>query len=99
VLVEASSLMMKRLPRPVWHGIHLTAYVSFGLATAHGIMAGTDRRNLVFVVVGSGLAFVVAFAGLARTLAGRAERRRRAVRDVGGRRPSSDSVPVRGMTG
>ena len=59
VLVEASSLMMKKLPRPVWHGIHLTAYISFVLATAHGVYAGTDRTNLFFVVLGSGMAFIV----------------------------------------
>ncbi len=73
VVVEASSLMIKRLPRSVWRGIHLSAYVSFVLATAHGAAAGTDRKNLFFVVLGSGAAFVVGFAGLARYLQGRAK--------------------------
>jgi hypothetical protein len=73
VLVEASSLMITRLPRAVWHGIHLTAYVSFVLATAHGVYAGTDRKNLFFVVLGSGALFIVAFATLARYLQGRAK--------------------------
>ena len=63
----------KRLPRAVWHGIHLTAYVSFVLATAHGVYAGTDRKNLFFVVLGSGALFIVAFATLARYLQGRAK--------------------------
>lgn len=84
VLVEASSLMMKRLPRAVWHGVHLTSYVAFGLATAHGVMAGTDRRNLVLVTVGSGVAFVLAFAVLARVLAGRAKRLQRSPRPAHG---------------
>jgi predicted ferric reductase len=73
VLVQASSLMMKKLPRPVWHGIHMTAYISFVLATAHGVYAGTDRTNLFFVVLGSGLTFIVVFATLARYLQGKAK--------------------------
>lgn len=74
VVIELSSLAMKRLPRPVWHGIHLTSYLCFALATVHGVLAGTDRKNLLFIVLGSGIAFVLAFTTFARTLAGHAKR-------------------------
>ncbi len=84
VLVEASSLMIKKLPRAVWHGIHLTAYISFVLATAHGVYAGTDRGNLFFVVLGSGAVFIVAFATLARYLQGKAKKAQKAQKVVGG---------------
>ncbi len=84
VLVEASSLMIKKLPRAVWHGVHLTAYISFVLATAHGVYAGTDRGNLFFVVLGSGAVFIVAFATLARYLQGKAKKAQKAQKVVGG---------------
>src|SRR5689334_9036154 len=35
VAVEASSLMMRHLPRRVWHAIHLSSFVLFLTATAH----------------------------------------------------------------
>jgi methionine sulfoxide reductase heme-binding subunit len=80
LLIEASSLMMKKLPRPVWHGIHLTSYLCFVLATAHGVYAGTDRKNLFFIVLGSGAVFILGFATLARYLTGRAKAAARAPR-------------------
>ena len=77
IVVEASSQLMKKLPQPVWHGIHLTSYICFGFASAHGVYAGTDRRNLLFMVFGSGLLFVLAFATVARYLQGRAKHAQR----------------------
>ena len=49
--VELTSLARKRLPKRVWHGIHLLAYPTFALATIHGLSAGTDRHNLVWQLV------------------------------------------------
>jgi len=40
-----TSLAMRKLPRPVWHGVHLSSYLLFVFATVHGITAGTDRHN------------------------------------------------------
>jgi DMSO/TMAO reductase YedYZ heme-binding membrane subunit len=45
IAVEATSLMMKRDPRPIWRQVHR---MSFGLdvfATIHGIQAGTDTAS------------------------------------------------------
>ena len=55
VVVEVSSLLMRRLPRKLWHGIHLLSYVSFVMATVHGVLAGTDRANIVYIVTVSAL--------------------------------------------
>ena len=54
-----------------------TSYICFGFASAHGVYAGTDRRNLLFMVFGSGLLFVLAFATVARYLQGRAKHAQR----------------------
>lgn len=47
--VEATSLMMKRLPKRTWRRIHLTSYLGAALATLHGFTAGTDAGNPVYV--------------------------------------------------
>jgi predicted ferric reductase len=43
--IEVTSLLMRHLPRRVWRGIHLTSFVLFVVATAHGLLSGTDVRN------------------------------------------------------
>jgi len=50
VAVEATSLARRRLPKRVWHGIHLLSLPTFALATVHGLTAGTDRHNAVWQV-------------------------------------------------
>jgi sulfoxide reductase heme-binding subunit YedZ len=45
VAIEVTSMLMRRLPRHVWHGIHLGSFVVFAAATVHGLTAGTDARN------------------------------------------------------
>ncbi len=47
VAVEVTSLLMKRLPRRVWHGVHLLSYGVYVLGTVHLFTAGTDRSNPV----------------------------------------------------
>ena len=45
VLVEVTSLLMKRIPKDVWHSIHLTSYVVAVAATVHMLTAGTDSTT------------------------------------------------------
>ena len=45
--VEATSLLMRRLPRRGWYAVHLCSYALFALATVHGLLAGTDGTNPV----------------------------------------------------
>ena len=72
--IEITSLLMKHMSRRVWHGIHLSSYVLFPLATVHGIMVGTDRHS--FLLLASSLlgAAVVLFMTLVRILAPRRAR-------------------------
>jgi DMSO/TMAO reductase YedYZ heme-binding membrane subunit len=48
VAVEATSLAVRRLPRRVWHGIHLVSYLTFWLTTLHAAFAGTDRSQVLY---------------------------------------------------
>ena len=74
VVIQLSSLMMRRLPRKLWHGIHLLSYVAFVMATVHGALAGTDRGNTVYVLVVGGLSSVVLLSTVARILQGQAKK-------------------------
>ena len=50
VAVELTSLAMRRLPRKLWRGIHLTSYLVFWLASLHAAFAGTDATNRLYQV-------------------------------------------------
>ena len=56
VAIETTSLLMKRLPRRVWRGIHLFSYAFAVMATLHLLTAGTDRHIEVLRLVAVGLA-------------------------------------------
>lgn len=45
VAIQITSLLMRRLPRRVWHSIHLTSFVVFVTGTVHGFQSGADRGN------------------------------------------------------
>ena len=60
VLVQISSWMMKRLPRRVWHSIHLSSFALLATATVHGVLAGADSREAVVQFVAlAGITIVV----------------------------------------
>ncbi len=84
-VIHATSLMMKHLPRRLWHGVHLFSYVLFGFATVHGALAGTDRGNRAYI---SGVALGVSLVVI--TLMVRIARRR--ARPSGNRSHSNGSV-------
>jgi predicted ferric reductase len=44
--VSASFWIKDRMGHKNWWWLHLTSYVTFGLATAHGLLAGTDSERL-----------------------------------------------------
>jgi DMSO/TMAO reductase YedYZ heme-binding membrane subunit len=60
-VVEASSLMMRRLPRRTWRAIHLTSYLAAVLSTIHAFTAGTDARNPVLIATAIASAAAVTF--------------------------------------
>ena len=43
--IEITSLLMKRLPRRVWHAVHLSSFGLAALATVHGLTAGADAGH------------------------------------------------------
>lgn len=52
LVVQASSLLKRRLPKRAWHGLHLLSYLVAITGTVHGVMAGTDRANLFVQLFG-----------------------------------------------
>jgi DMSO/TMAO reductase YedYZ heme-binding membrane subunit len=68
--VEITSLLMRRLPRKLWHGIHLTSYAVFWLATFHLLLAGTDAANPIIRWTVSLVMAGVVFLSLVRVLTG-----------------------------
>lgn len=44
--VQITSWLLPRLPRKVWHAVHLGSFGLFAAATAHGFTAGTDAGSL-----------------------------------------------------
>ncbi len=79
--VQVSSLAMRRLPRRVWRTIHLASYGSFGLATAHGLAAGTDVDGTAArATTITAVAVVVLLLGARIATARRVGRRARRIR-------------------
>lgn len=82
IAVEVTSLLMKHLPRKVWHSIHLGSFGLFVVATLHLLTAGTDATNPIVRA-----SIVVAVATVAAGVAWQLERR-----------PRTDaSQPARGL--
>lgn len=69
--IELTSLVMRRIPRKLWRGVHLTSYVLFVIATAHMLMAGTDAGRWALQWAALLGTAVVAFLTTARVLATR----------------------------
>ena len=44
--IQLTSWTMRRLPRRLWHAVHLTSFPMFVLVTVHGFTAGADNMNL-----------------------------------------------------
>ncbi len=86
VIVQATSLAMKRLPRKVWKWIHLSSYVAFFLASLHGTFAGTDAANPLYQVTTMLALSSVAFATIYRVLT---RRRPRSAPPIAAPRPRS----------
>lgn len=66
LVVEATSLAMRRLPRKVWHAIHLISYLTFWLTTLHAAFAGTDRSQVLYQATAAVSIAVVAWAVIYR---------------------------------
>ena len=87
VVVEATSLAMKRLPRKLWRGIHFTSYLTFVLTSLHGTFAGTDATNMMYVVTSVLATTALVAAVIYRILT------RRAARPPAAPTPRVEAVP------
>ncbi len=58
--IELTSLFMSRLPKKLWHGVHLTSYLVFVGATVHLFTAGTDAGNPLVIL---GTVSIIAVTG------------------------------------
>ncbi len=75
--VQVSSLLKRFLPRRVWHGMHLGAYVVAVSGTIHGWQAGSDVNNrfvLAIVAVSWGLIIALSIVRVRALLAPQADR-------------------------
>ena len=68
LIVEITSLAMKRLPRRFWRGVHMTSYVTFLLTSLHGTFAGTDATHRMYVATTLLTTVAVVFAVCYRIL-------------------------------
>ena len=82
-IVQVTSLAMKRLPRRVWHRIHLASYATFFLTSLHGTLAGTDAGNRLYQVTSLAALAAVIFSTVYRILT------RRRPRPTPARRPAT----------
>ena len=90
--VELSSLVMRRLPRKLWRGIHFASYGVWIGGTVHALQAGTDQRATLFIaIIGSALIFNLTAL---RIVGRRVPRARVGVRTAAATRtPSPDPKP------
>jgi predicted ferric reductase len=83
VAIQLTSWTMRRLPRRLWHAVHVTSIPMFVLSTVHGFTSGADNTNLAveWVALTGGLLvfFLVTFRVLAPSRASRTARGRAVV--------------------
>jgi DMSO/TMAO reductase YedYZ heme-binding membrane subunit len=77
VAVEATSLVMKRMPRKWWRAVHFSSYAMFWLGIVHGARAGTDAGHLAYMAGSTAAVLLVVFLTGYRVLAVRKSRRGR----------------------
>ncbi len=78
VAVQVTSLLMKKLPKRLWRGVHTCSYALVWVVTVHAGTAGSDVTNRVYQAVALMLTIVAVTAALLRITAGRRRPARRA---------------------
>lgn len=68
VVVQATSLAMRRLPKRMWRSVHLTSYVTYVLASLHGTFAGTDATHRMYVATSLATSVALVFSVSYRVL-------------------------------
>ncbi len=108
VAIQVPSWGMRRLPRRVWHAVHLSSLPLVVLGTLHGFFAGTDRGNRLVIgvalLLGATMVFLVGLRVAARrSTQGRGDARaqsiERARQSVARRQHGVDGVPAEPQSG
>jgi len=68
IAVQGSSLMMRRLPRKFWKGIHYSSYVLVLVVSFHAGWSGTDVRAVAYRVVAIALIVLTSVALIVRII-------------------------------
>jgi sulfoxide reductase heme-binding subunit YedZ len=68
VAVALTNLLRRRISHPLWRGAHYMTFPVWAVATAHGLLAGTDRHELWFLLL-----MMTAVAGVAAAASARFE--------------------------
>ncbi len=87
VAVQLTSLVMKRLPRAFWKGVHYASYAVLLLIAWHAGFTGTDAADTWFKLVAIALIGIAAVALFLRIVARRTPR-------IAPRRPEASVVPT-----
>ncbi|MDX2380626.1 MAG: ferric reductase-like transmembrane domain-containing protein [Acidimicrobiia bacterium] len=74
--VQLTSVMMRRMPRRWWGRIHLLSYLVLLTGIVHGITAGTDGSNIVFLGATAAMGLTTVFLTTYRVLMRRPRRAR-----------------------
>ena len=83
VAVQGSSLILKRLPRKFWKGLHYSSYAALLLVSFHAGFTGTDVGSFWYKIVSIALISVAAIAVILRILAGKRGSRTSVQTDAG----------------
>jgi predicted ferric reductase len=71
IAVQATSLLMKKLPKRLWRAVHVTSYGLVWSVSVHAALAGTDVTNRVYQGVALLLTIAAVTAAVLRVTAGR----------------------------
>lgn len=93
LVVEGTSLVMRKMPRKVWHGFHYLSYPVAVLVGLHAVTVGTDMSSGTLQLVGLGLAAVLTFLTIYRMLGGREKTPRNIPRPTSGGIPDESAAP------
>ncbi len=89
IAVQVTSLLMRRLPRRLWKGVHYLSFLLFFVASMHAAAAGADAGALWYRVAATLIISITLFATLYRFLAGSGRNKSRAPR-TGEPKPQPD---------
>ena len=60
--IEVTSLLKRRIPKRIWHRVHLSSFVLYVVATLHLLTAGTDAGGALTYAALTSIAVVVFLA-------------------------------------